>query len=59
MRLVILDGHTLSPGDLSWQEIESLADVTYFDRTPAAQVAERLRDADAALTNKVHIGADV
>jgi glycerate dehydrogenase len=59
MRLVILDGHTLNPGDLSWQEIESLADVTYFDRTPAAQVAERLREADAALTNKVHIGADV
>ena len=59
MRLVILDGHTLNPGDLSWQEIESLADVAYFERTQAAQVVERLRDADAALTNKVHIGADV
>jgi glycerate dehydrogenase len=59
MRLVILDGHTLNPGDLSWQEIESLTEVTYFDRTPAAQVAERLRDADAALTNKAPIGADV
>ena len=58
MKLVILDGHTLNPGDLSWQEIESLADVTYFDRTPAAQVAERLRDADAALTNKVPITAE-
>jgi len=59
MRLVILDGHTLNPGDLSWREIESLADVTAFDRTPAAQVVERLRDADAALSNKVHLDADV
>lgn len=59
MRLVILDGHTLNPGDLSWQEIESLAEVTRFDRTPTAQIVERLRDADAVLTNKVRIGADV
>jgi glycerate dehydrogenase len=57
MRLVILDGHTLNPGDLSWQEIESLAEVTYFDRTPPEQVAGRLRDADAALTNKVALNA--
>ncbi len=59
MRLVILDGHTLNPGDLSWREIESLADITYFDRTPPAQVIERLRDADAALTNKALVSADV
>ena len=58
MRLVILDGYTLNPGDLSWKEIESLAEVTYYDRTPAGQVAERLRDADAALTNKVPISAE-
>ncbi|HEX4139461.1 MAG TPA: D-2-hydroxyacid dehydrogenase [Candidatus Methylacidiphilales bacterium] len=59
MRLVILDGYALNPGDLSWQEVESLAEVTRHDRTPAAQVAGRLRDADAVLSNKVHIGADV
>jgi glycerate dehydrogenase len=59
MRLVILDGYALNPGDLSWQEIESLAEVIRFDRTPPAQVAERLRDADAVLTNKIHIGPDV
>ncbi|MEI9999745.1 MAG: D-2-hydroxyacid dehydrogenase [Verrucomicrobiota bacterium] len=59
MRLVILDGHTLNPGDLSWKELESLADVTYHPRTPAAEVAAALRDADAVLTNKVPIGTDV
>lgn len=58
MRLVILDGHTLNPGDLSWKEIESLAEVTYYDRTPAFQVAERLHDAEAALTNKVPISSE-
>ena len=46
MRLVILDGYTLNPGDLSWKEIESLAEVTYFDRTPSPQIAGRLRDAE-------------
>jgi len=59
MRLVILDGFTLNPGDLSWKEIESLAEVTYHDRTPVAQIAERLRDADAVLTNKVPLNAEV
>jgi glycerate dehydrogenase len=58
MRLVTLDGHTLNPGDLSWKEIESLADVSYFPRTPAAEVAARLADADATLTNKVPITAE-
>jgi glycerate dehydrogenase len=55
---VILDGHTLNPGDLSWSGVEALADVTYYDRTPAAQIVERLRDADAVLTNKVPISAE-
>jgi len=58
MHLVILDGHTLNPGDLSWQEIEGLAKVTYHDRTPLAQIPERLREADAVLTNKAPISAE-
>jgi glycerate dehydrogenase len=58
MRLVILDGHTLNPGDLSWKEIESLAEVAYFDRTPVAEIAARLRDADGVLTNKAPISAE-
>jgi glycerate dehydrogenase len=58
MRLITLDGYTLNPGDLSWKEIESLAEVTYFPRTPAAKVASRLADADATLTNKVPITAE-
>ena len=58
MRLVILDGYTLNPGDLSWSEIESLSDVTNHDRTPHDEVAARIGDADAVLTNKVPISAE-
>ncbi len=58
MRLVILDGHTLNPGDLSWKDLESLADVTYYPRTAPGEIVERLRDADAVLTNKVPLTAE-
>jgi len=59
MRLVVLDGHTLNPGDLSWKDLEALAEVVHYPRTPAAEVIERLQDADAALTNKVPLTAEV
>jgi glycerate dehydrogenase len=59
MKLVILDGQTLNPGDLSWTEIEGLAEVAYYPRTPAAQIAERLQDAEAVLTNKAPLNAEV
>lgn len=59
MHLVILDGYTLNPGDLSWSEIESLANVTNHDRTPHGEVAARIGAADAVLTNKVPISAEI
>ena len=59
MHIVILDGHTLNPGDLDWEGIKALGEVTLYDRTPADQVLERCREADAVLTNKVPIGKDV
>jgi glycerate dehydrogenase len=58
MRLVILDGHTLNPGDLSWKDLEAVADVSYFPRTSQAEIVARLQDADALLTNKVPITAE-
>ena len=58
MRLVILDGHTLNPGDLSWDELQKLAEVVYYPRSAPGEVAERLRDADAVLTNKVPLSAE-
>lgn len=52
MKIVVLDGYTLNPGDLSWKDMESLGDVTVYDRTPTTQVVMRIQDADAVFTNK-------
>lgn len=58
MKIVVLDGFTLNPGDLSWEGLEKLGDVTVYDRTPADQVVERATDADIVFTNKTPIGED-
>lgn len=58
MKIVIIDGYTLNPGDLSWDGIEGFGQVTLYDRTPDALVQDRCKDADIILTNKVPISAD-
>lgn len=58
MRIVILDGLTANPGDLSWEPIARLGDLVVFDRTPPDEVAARAADADAILTNKAIVGRD-
>lgn len=51
-RIVVLDGHTLNPGDLSWEGLETHGDCTIHDRTPSAQTIERAAGAEVVLTNK-------
>ena len=58
MKICILDGYSLNPGDLDWSPVERLGDVTLFDRTPADKIVERAADADIVLTNKVPYSAD-
>ena len=58
MKICILDGYSLNPGDLDWSPVERLGDVTLFDRTPADKIVEREADADIVLTNKVPFSAD-
>ena len=53
VRIVVLDGHALNPGDLSWDAFQELGDFTVYPRTPPEQTVERLADAQIALTNKV------
>lgn len=53
MKIVVLDGYTLNPGDLTWEELEKLGTVTVYDRTPEDKVLERVIDADIIYTNKV------
>jgi len=59
--IVVLDGHTLNPGDLSWQELEALGETTIYDRTgnDPSLIVERARDAEVVLTNKTPLSAEV
>ena len=59
MKIVILDGYTANPGDLSWGELEALGDVTVYDRTKAEETVARAAEADIVLTNKVVISRAV
>lgn len=52
MEIVVLDGYTLNPGDLSWAGLEALGHVTVYDRTPEELVAQRIAGAHAVFTNK-------
>jgi glycerate dehydrogenase len=57
MKIVVLDGASLNPGDNPWAEIAALGEFTCHDRTPAEQIVERAADADVLLTNKVVLHA--
>ena len=56
VRIVILDGYTANPGDLSWKEFESLGQLTVYERTKPEETVARAAEADVVLTNKVIIG---
>lgn len=53
MNITVLDGYTLNPGDLSWDRLHELGNVTVFPRTSREELIERCADADILLTNKV------
>lgn len=58
MKIVVLDGHTLNPGDLSWDGLKPLGDCAFFERSAPREVVDRLQNATATLTNKVPISAE-
>ncbi|MGB2753552.1 MAG: D-2-hydroxyacid dehydrogenase [Phycisphaerae bacterium] len=53
MKIVVLDGYTMNPGDLSWEGIEGLGECAVYERTPPERVVERAAGAEVVLTNKV------
>ena len=59
MKIVVLDGYCLNPGDLSWDALREFGEVVVYDRTPAAEVAARAAGAAAVLTNKTPLPADM
>jgi glycerate dehydrogenase len=56
MKIVVLDGFTLNPGDLSWAALEALGDCVVYDRTVRGLVVDRAREAEVVFTNKVVLG---
>ena len=58
MNIVVLDGHTLNPGDLSWEGLEAMGQCTVHDRTLPEQIVARARSADIVLTNKTLLTAE-
>lgn len=59
MKITILDGHAANPGDVSWDDIKALGDVTVYERTPPELVVERIGSSDAILLNKVQITKEI
>lgn len=59
MKIVVLDGYTENPGDLSWEPLEALGELTVYDRTPEEKIRERIGDCEAVYTNKTPIRRDV
>lgn len=59
MNIVVLDGYTLNPGDLSWDALASLGSLTVYDRTPPELLEERVGEADILFTNKTPLTAEL
>lgn len=59
MKITILDGHAVNPGDLSWGRFSELAEVTVYERTPSELVINRIGDSDAIFLNKINITEDI
>jgi glycerate dehydrogenase len=58
MKIVVLDGYTLNPGDLTWDRIKSQGDVEVYERTPVDKIVERCTDATVVFTNKVPLSKE-
>lgn len=59
MKIIVLDGYGMNPGDLSWDSLKSLGDVTVYDRTAPAETIERSAGAEIILTNKTIIDRNI
>lgn len=59
MKLVVLDGHAVNPGDLSWECLAQFGDVTVYERTKQEEAIARVKGADIVLTNKTAITAEL
>lgn len=58
MKIVVLDGYTLNPGDLSWERLAELGDLEVYDRTPVDKIIERAKGSEILFTNKTPLGEE-
>lgn len=58
MNIVVLDGYTLNPGDLSWDPWKDLGNVTVYDRTSPSEIKERAKDCEVIITNKTVLNSE-
>ncbi|MCC8186707.1 MAG: D-2-hydroxyacid dehydrogenase [Bacteroides sp.] len=59
MKIVVLDGYTVNPGDLSWEALEALGECTVYERTSPGELYTRAAEAEILLTNKVVLSAEI
>lgn len=59
MKIVVLDGYALNPGDLTWDGIRAFGELVVYDRTPPEEILERSKGASALLTNKTPLRDDI
>jgi glycerate dehydrogenase len=59
MKIVVLDGYTLNPGDLSWDRLKAIGEVVIYDRTPSGKILERSVDAEVLFTNKTPLNEEI
>ena len=59
MKIVVLDGHALNPGDLNWEALRAIGELQVFDRTADDQIVARAHDAEIVLTTKTHLPAQI
>jgi glycerate dehydrogenase len=59
MKLVVLDGHALNPGDLSWDALSAIGELQVFDCTADDQIVARAQEAEVVLTTKTHLSAQI
>ncbi len=59
MKIVILEGHAVNPGDLSWEVLNEFGEITVYDRTAPEEAAARIGDAEIVLINKTPVTAEL
>jgi glycerate dehydrogenase len=59
MKIVVIEGYSLNPGDLSWSGLEALGELTVYDRSRQDQIVERCKDAEIVFTNKEPLGRNI